>query len=78
MSDLKIESKISTYDEDNPKIEISLDGYMYSFTVRNIKEESREWMLEILTDQLRTVHQRAVTKTRLEIQYGFQELLGLK
>ncbi len=68
----------SRSDPHNPIIRIEIDGYTYSHNVRDIPADSYEWLVSVLEDQMQEVHDRAVLKTRKEIQVGIKDLLGIK
>lgn len=70
--------KIDTYDKYNPILRITIAGYEYSFTIRDVPEDSHEWLAEVLTRQMQEIHDRAVGNTQRTFQEGMKSLLGIK
>jgi len=72
------EARITRYDESNPVLEVTIADHRYSFTVRNVEEDSHEWLMGVISSQMQEVHDRAVHSTRQEIQTEMKRLLGIK
>jgi hypothetical protein len=72
------ETRIQRYDENNPVLEVVVADRTYSFTVRNVEENSHEWLMGVVSRQMQEIHDRAVHNTRQDIQIGMKKLLGIK
>ncbi|MHA1835398.1 MAG: hypothetical protein ACTSYQ_00455 [Candidatus Odinarchaeia archaeon] len=62
---------------DRDMIDIVVGDYGYGFSVAMLSEEDKKWLLSVLPRQMQEIHDRAVYKTRIEIQTGIKKLLGV-
>ena len=69
--------EISHYDDHNPTIRILINDYNYSFSVEPVRTEMREWLGEVVARQMQEIHDRAVAKTKKEMQAEFRKLIGI-
>ena len=68
---------INTTDPDFPVLRLKVGGYSYGFSVNCVRTDAREWLAEIFEQQMTQVHNRAVEKTRKEIQKEARKLFGI-
>ena len=68
---------ISTTDPNFPTLRLEVGGHLYGFSVNCVREDAREWLVEIFEQQMTQVHDRAVEKTRESLQKEFRNLLGI-
>lgn len=73
-----MKAEIQTYDENCPMLYIELGGHGYQFSVKPVDEDSRQWLLEVVSRQMQQVHNRATSAERKRMQKEFKGLLGIK
>lgn len=74
---MKSKNRICYEEEHNPQIKMEIGGYSYSFTVRDVDENSHEWLLEVISRQMQEVHDRAKANERLDIETKFKEMFNI-
>ena len=73
-SDVKIESQI--YDDDGfPILQFVVEGWQYAFTVKSVKEDSREWLQGILKRQFAEIYAQAYNKAKRDIREKYADFV---
>jgi len=64
-------------DPNFPLIKLEIEGWLYSFTVKDFPSENHLWLLDVIESQMQLVHDRATRTAQKEIRDGIKQLLGL-
>lgn len=65
-------------DEQNPMLELTFDdGSFMRFSVRNVAEESRKWLGDVLEGEVNRIIRQVKLNERQRIQNGIKGLLGI-
>jgi len=60
--------RIDTNNHPRDMITITVNGRDYSFSLISVDESRYEWLGEVLSGHMQTVHDRAVAKTKKEMR----------
>lgn len=73
-----MKTEIEEYDEGWPELYVEVGGYGYSFSIRCVEKDSREFIQKMVSRNMKEVYERARQEKELEMQKSFKELLGIK
>lgn len=69
--------RIKSEIDGNDMLEIKVGDYIYRHTVRFLEKDKQEWLMGVLDQQMKDIHERAVRDTKKEFQGKLRELTGL-
>ena len=61
-------------EEDIPYFKKTILGYEYSFTLRSIPEDKREWLVMVLDRMFDDIHKRACRRVVVKVKERFDNL----
>ncbi len=56
---------------------IEINHYVYQFTMKDVKPEARQWLVDVLETQMQEVHDRSKRYTVMKFQETAKDLFGL-